>query len=331
MKNVALIGCGLIGDKRREALTGAQIIACADTDFARAKTLAEKIGQHCYATANWLDAVQSSDVDIVLVATPHVSLPEIALAAIKAGKHVLIEKPAARFADELLPLIAAAKENNVCVRVGFNHRYHRAFQQARRLIDEGAIGELMFVRARYGHGGRIGYEQEWRARPEISGGGEMIDQGMHLIDLSRWFLGEFSDIQGHAETCFWNMPVDDNSFMLLRTPNKKTAFLHASCTEWKNTFSFEIYGKKGKLEINGLGGSYGLERLSFYRMLPQMGPPETSTWEYPMADNSWQLEFAEFMTDIQQQRTPQPGLQDAYQALKIVEHIARSSGYDYYP
>ena len=98
------------------------------------------------------------------------------------------------------------------------------------------------------------------------------------------------------------MPVDDNAFMLLRTADDKTAFLHASCTEWKNMFSFEIYGRSGKIEISGLGGSYGVERLAFYRMLPEMGPPETTIWEYPMADDSWAVEFAEFVEDIRTKR-----------------------------
>ena len=101
----------------------------------------------------------------------------------------------------------------------------------------------MFIRARYGHGGRVGYDKEWRAQPELSGGGEFIDQGVHLIDLARWFLGDFNEMQGFAHTYFWNMPVDDNGFLLLKTPKKQVAFLHASCTEWKNLFSFEIYGK----------------------------------------------------------------------------------------
>jgi predicted dehydrogenase len=209
--------------------------------------------------------------------------------------------------------------------VGFNHRYHRAFRKARELVDSGALGELMFVRARYGHGGRLGYDKEWRAQPELSGGGELIDQGVHLIDLARWFLGDFSEVHGHAHTYYWDMPVDDNGFLMLKTPSKQMAFLHASCTEWKNTFSFELYGRNGKIDINGLGGSYGVERISFYKMSAAMGPPETFIWEYPMADDSWEFELAEFMDDVRQQRAPSPGIQDAHAALKIVEEVYRMS------
>jgi predicted dehydrogenase len=213
------------------------------------------------------------------------------------------------------------EQRNVLVRVGFNHRYHPALSKAKDLCESGAVGELMYARGRYGHGGRVGYETEWRADKQLSGGGELIDQGVHLIDLARWFLGDFVSIEGFATTYYWDMPVEDNGFMLLRTATGQTAFLHASCTEWKNLFSFEIVGRTGKLHIEGLGGSYGTERLAYYRMLPQMGPPETIIWEYPIGDVSWQSELAEFIDDIRLGRQPSVSLYDAQAALRVVEHI----------
>lgn len=326
--NVGIIGCGLIGHKRAHHLAGARLVACADENLEKAKHLAQN-HHDCSAYSDWKRLIEDSRVEIVVIATPHHVLAEMGLMAIRAGKHVLIEKPAARFPHELKPLMDAEQKMGVSVRVGFNHRYHRAFQQAKALVDEGALGELMFIRARYGHGGRVGYDKEWRAFPELSGGGELIDQGVHLIDLSRWFLGDFEYIDGFAHTYFWDMPVDDNGFMILKTAQKQTAFLHASCTEWKNTFSFEIYGKVGKLEIQGLGGSYGVERLTYYQMLPEMGPPPTQIWEYPMADNSWHIEFSEFLRDIQYQQKPKAGLKDAMAALAVVNKIYKDSGYDY--
>jgi predicted dehydrogenase len=278
---------------------------------------------------DWRELVWLPEVDVVVISTLHDSLAAITLAAIEAGKHILVEKPAARSASELEPVMTAAGKKGVKVHVGFNHRYHRSLRKAKEIFDSGALGELMFIRARYGHGGRIGYDKEWRAKPERSGGGELIDQGPHLIDLSRWFLGEFNDVQGFAHTYFWDMPVDDNGFMLLKTEKKQTAFLHASCTEWKNLFSMEIYGRDGKLDLSGLGGSYGLEKLTWYRMLPEMGPPETTSWEYPMGDDSWAVEIAEFYDDIRLNRVPAAGLGDAYAALKIIEKIYKESGYDH--
>jgi predicted dehydrogenase len=326
---VAIIGCGFIGQRRARALAGARLRACADLDERRARALAEGV-EDCFATTDWRAAIHRSEVGLVIVATRHDTLAAIAGEAIASGRHVLVEKPAARRRQELQPLIGAAERSGSMVRVGFNHRYHRAFRKARELVDSGAVGDLMFIRARYGHGGRIGYDREWRANPVQSGGGELIDQGTHLIDLARWFLGDFNEIEGCARTFYWDMPVDDNGFLLLTTSRKQVAFLHASCTEWKNLFSFEIYGKLGKLEVSGLGGSYGVERLSFYRMLPEMGPPETTTWEYPMSDDSWTVEFAEFLEDIRLGRAPAIGLNDAIAALSIVETIYRSSGYDHH-
>ena len=183
----------------------------------------------------------------------------------------------------------------------------------------------MFLRGRYGHGGRVGYEQEWRADPAISGGGELIDQGVHLIDLAGWFLGDFPTIEGFATTYFWKMPVDDNAFMTTRTATGQAAWLHVSCTEWKNMFSLEIYGRDGKLAIDGLGGSYGVERLTHYQMLPEMGPPETTSWEYPRGDSSWALEFAEFAEDIRLGREPAAGLRAALAALRVVAQIYERS------
>lgn len=326
--NVAIVGCGFIGQKRARALAGARLVACADKDRACAERLAGGV-QDCAALTDWREAVQRPGVEAVVIATPHHTLAEIARGAIEAGKHVLLEKPAARHVSELRPLPALAAKKGVLVRVGFNHRYHRSFQQGRRLVDAGALGPLMFLRARYGHGGRIGYDREWRAQPALSGGGELIDQGVHLIDLARWFLGDFTQIGGYAHTYYWDMPVDDNAFLLLKTAQKQVAFLHASCTEWKNTFSLELYGRDGKLHFEGLGGSYGVERLTYYKMLPEMGPPETTAWEFPMADNSWELEMAEFREDIRLKRRPAASLEDAVAALEIVDKIYRESGYDH--
>jgi len=325
---VALVGCGLIGRKRAQALGGAKLVACADMIAMRSAEIA-KLHRGCVAFTDWREMLAKTECDIVLVATLHDSLAEITAAAVAEGRHVLVEKPAGRFLSELEPIVALARTHGVHVRVGFNHRYHRALLKARELVDKGDLGELMFIRGRYGHGGRIGYDREWRADARLSGGGELIDQGPHLIDLARWFLGDFAAVQGFAHTYYWDMPVDDNAFMLLRTANQKTAMLHASWTEWKNMFSFEIYGKIGKIDINGLGGSYGVERLAFYRMPPQMGPPETTIWEYPGGDDSWAIEFSEFADDIRLNRPPAPGLDDAIAVHRVIAKIYKGSGYDY--
>jgi len=321
----AIIGCGLIGRKRLNSLRPEQLRVACDLDMGRARSLVSTAG-HGRATTDLEDAVNDEQVDAVIVATLNNSLAPIALRAIAAGKHVLIEKPAAISVAEIDDLQALAAEKSVRVRVGYNHRFHPALLQARELVDAGAVGPLMFLRGRYGHGGRIGYDREWRADPKLSGGGELIDQGVHLIDLAGWFLGAFDRAEGHLATYYWDMPVDDNAFLSLRTSKGQTAWLHVSCSEWKNLFSLEVYGRDGKLQIDGLGGSYGVERLTFYKMLPQMGPPETSVWEYPGSDNSWALEMEAFLEDIRLERLPVPGLVEARAALAVVEKLHREHG-----
>ncbi|HTQ29739.1 MAG TPA: Gfo/Idh/MocA family oxidoreductase [Opitutaceae bacterium] len=325
----ALIGCGYIGKKRAAAL--AKIPATAlhyacDLDPGRASELAQLV-PGCRAIADHAAVLRDPAVGAVIVATLNASLAPLALAAVQAGKHVLVEKPGALNAGQLRTLLAAAQKNAVRVRLGYNHRFHPALQKARELTDGGALGPLMFLRGRYGHGGRKGYDREWRADPKRSGGGELIDQGVHLIDLAGWFLGRFTTVDGHAATFFWDMPVDDNAFLSLRTAAGRTAWLHVSCTEWKNLFSLEIYGRKAKIAIDGLGGSYGQERLTFYQMKPEMGPPDTTVWEFSPSDDSWLAEMAAFIEDIRLGREPAPGLNEGIGALEIVETIYRKSGY----
>lgn len=335
---VAIVGCGLIGHKRLAGLRrgGGRLAVACDLDLARAEALAVQANDpRARATMDVEDAVRDPAVAAVIVSTLNAALAPVTAAALRAGKAVLVEKPAALSVQELDELIALSAigggESHLPVRVGYNHRFHPALRKARALVDAGALGPLMFLRGRYGHGGRVGYDREWRADPRQSGGGELIDQGVHLVDLAGWFLdgGEqpFTRIEGHAATYFWDMPVDDNAFLSLRTAAGQTAWLHVSCTEWKNLFSLEIYGRDGKLHVEGLGGSYGVERLTFYRMLPEMGPPETTAWEFPRGDDSWALETAEFFTDLRERRVPVPGLKEARAALAVVEEIYRTSGY----
>jgi len=319
--NYAIVGCGLIGKKRVTGMpAGSQLVVACDTNLSRAEELVKltKSGRTC---ADFKDAVADPKVEVVFIAMLNSMFAPIALEAVKHGKHVLIEKPAAIFTKELDELEAAAKKTGALVRVGYNHRYHPAALKAVELFRSGALGPMMFLRGRYGHGGRIGYEKEWRADAKISGGGELIDQGVHLIDLAGIFLGDFTTVEGHATTYFWQMLVDDNAFLSLRNTAGNTAWLHVSCSEWKNLFSLEIYGRDAKLHWEGLGGSYGMEKLTYYQMLPQMGPPETTIWEFPRGDESWKIEMAEFFEDIKLKRIPIPGLKEAKAALAVVEKI----------
>ncbi|HEY8041409.1 MAG TPA: Gfo/Idh/MocA family oxidoreductase [Polyangiaceae bacterium] len=316
---VGIIGCGLIGGKRADSLGGEhRLVATFDLVPERARALAGKHGAEACASAQELVAKS----DAVVVATTNDQLAPLTAVALRAGKHVVVEKPAARRASELEPLAKMAHDQGLVFKVGFNHRFHPAAQKARAILDAGGCGDVMFLRGRYGHGGRIGYDKEWRADPEKSGGGELIDQGVHLVDLARWFVGtEFPDVQGRAETYFWKMPVDDNAFLTLGTAARQVAHLQVSCTEWKNMFSLEIYARHAKLHWEGLGGSYGPERLYHYQMRPEMGPPDAVIYEYPPADRSWSLEWADFARAVATRTRACGDVQDALEALRIVDRI----------
>jgi len=317
---VGIAGCGLIGRKRADSLPPGSLNAVADISYKRAENLAKDYPGVAVYT-DWKEMLKQRDLDIVIVATTNDWLAPVTLAAVEAGKHVLVEKPAARNFRELEPVIRAAEERGVKIRVGYNLRCHPAFVKTQEILRSGILGPVLYIRGRYGHGGRPGYEKEWRANPAVAGGGELLDQGVHLIDLSRWILGDFSKAEGHIHTYFWQMPVEDNGFLYLETERGQAAWLQVSCTEWKNLFSFEIFCEKGKLQVDGIGGSYGTERLTCYRMLPQMGPPATTIWEYPFADTSWKTEFEEFIHAIATGEPVHPDLAGAYETLKVVARI----------
>jgi predicted dehydrogenase len=331
---VAIIGAGLIGKKRALAMHDASgaalfhLLWIVDQDLPRSEALASQFPPS-RATSALDDVLKDPAVQAVFIATRHDTLAELTERALRAGKHVLVEKPAARSAAELRPVVHLAQElalrTGQVVRVGYNHRFHPAMGQAAELVHSGALGPMMFLRGRYGHGGRLGYEKEWRADPELSGGGELIDQGVHLIDLARWYLGDFTKVHGTVKTLFWKMKVDDNAFFELETAAGQIAWLHASCTEWKNLFSLELYGRDAKILIEGLGGSYGAEKLTFYRMKPEMGPPEIEVYEYPSGDSSWRAEMSAFHQDILLKRIPSPSLVDAWAVLSVVDSIYKEN------
>ena len=259
---VGIIGCGLIGEKRAGVLS--QFPECHlkmvyDIDSERGKRLSEKFGGSVAESCE--EVLWSKDVDVVIVSTINKSLVPISVKALQRGKHVLCEKPPGRNLEETKHLCDVAAQSKSKLKVGFNHRHHPAISKAKELIDPGKMGPLYYLRCFYGHGGRPGYDKEWRAAKELSGGGELLDQGIHVADLFRWFLGELEEVYGNTPTYFWNMDVEDNAFALFRTGKNQIALLHTSWTQWKNRFTFEIFGEAGYLIVEGLGGSYGKETL----------------------------------------------------------------------
>jgi predicted dehydrogenase len=236
----------------------------------------------------------------------------------ESGKHVLCEKPLARTVEEAEAMVKAAQTSGVKLKCGFNHRCHPAIQKAKELLDQGKIGEPSFVRCRYGIGGRPGYEKEWRANPEIVGGGQMMEQGIHAVDLSRWFLGEFKEVAAFMANYFWRIdPLEDNAFVLLRTETGKAASIHSSLTQWKNLFSFEVSGTDGYIVTEGLGASYGNERLVFGRR-EYFKPFAEELVEFRGEDRSWLEEWKEFVACIEEDREPSGNGFDGLQAMRLV-------------
>lgn len=316
---IAIIGAGLIGRKRALALPkGITIKTICNRGEAKGRAFAKEF--NCEYIKDWKKTVDDKEIKAVIIATDHQSLSPIAIRAISNGKHVLIEKPGARNLKELKMIYKAHKKHKVVVVFGYNHRYHPAIQKAKQLVDSRKYGQVLFIRARYGHGGRLGYEKEWRFKKSISGGGELMDQGSHLIDLTNFFAGKMDKVKGVTKRFFWRAKVEDTALFILSNKNQ-VAYLSASWVEWKNIFSFEIMLKTAKLQIDGLGGSYGQEILTLYEMKPQMGPPDVKKFIFPQEDKSWTIENKLFFDRIKKRDYNDQSLKDALYVLETVNKL----------
>ncbi len=324
--NVGIIGAGLIGGKRAAALTAFpadHIVVVCDTDAQRADNLAATA--RCEAVTDWRDVVSRADVDIVVNAAINSVLEPITVEAFAQGKHVLCEKPLGRSAMEAQRMVEAAAKADRILKTGFNHRFHPAILEALARCSDGSIGDILTIRARYGHGSRPGMEKEWRSSKELCGGGELLDQGVHVIDLIRAFGGEIAEVYSRVETKFWNIEVEDNAFAILRLDSGATCQFHVSWTNWRNVFSFEVSGTAGYIAINGLGGSYGPETLEIGHRRPEGGRPDIETITYDPEDTSWGMEWMEFRDAIDNKRQPGGSGLDGLMANRVVEALYESS------
>lgn len=318
--NAAIVGAGLIGRKRALALPkGIKLRFICDVDKARGEKFAEDF--HCNYEYDWKKVVADPQIQALIICTTNNWLSPITLSAVGNGKHVLAEKPGGISLAELKKVIAAHKKKPGVVMFGYNHRYHPGILKAKELIESNKFGSILFIRGRYGHGGRLGYEKEWRFQKNISGGGELMDQGSHLIDLVNYFCGRMDTVLGFTEKLFWRSDLEDSAFFVLKNKKGQIAHLSASCVEWKNIFSFEIMLKTGKIQIDGLGRSYGREKLTLYKMKPEMGPPDFEEFVFPEEDLSWSKENAVFFDKIKRRDFSDTSLQEALYVLKIIDKI----------
>jgi predicted dehydrogenase len=319
---VAVIGAGLQARRRIPAIV-------ADPDYEltlivgrttkNAAALRALYGGE--ASTDWRAAIADPRVSAVLCLTYPDTHAEISIAALEAGKHVLCEKPLARTVQEAEAMVAASRASGRILKCGFNHRFHPSMTEARRLFLDEAIGGAVFGRARYGIAGRVNHQEEWRANPDVVAGGQLMELGIHAIDLYRWFLGDISEVAGMTATRYWPIePLEDNAFALLRTRSGAICSVHSSITQWTNLFEFELSGTTGALAIQGLGGSYGVERL-LTSEYDATGPFSHRTIEYRGSDVSWHREWDNFTAAIAGREELIGDGVDGLQAMRIVRAV----------
>jgi predicted dehydrogenase len=282
------------------------------------------------------DELLTQDIDAIFICTFNNVLAEYTTKALKAGKHVFCEKPPARTSQELLAVIEVEKSSKLILKYGFNHRYHYSVMEAKKIIDSGSMGKLLWLRGVYGKAGSIDYDKNWRNYREYSGGGILIDQGIHMLDLMRYFSNQnFKQINSFVTTSYWNIEAEDNAFAIMQSDEKITAMLHSSATQWKHKFLLEMCFEEGYINLDGiLSGtrSYAPEKLiigrrEFEDITFAMGKPkETTVWFEN--DDSWKLEIDEFVNAILGKSTIQNGTsEDAFETLRLVERIYENSGF----
>ena len=301
----AIIGPGLQCRRRAPVIAAdpdVELALIAGTSAEGAQSIADECGAK--ASGNWLDILEDDSINVVLVCTPPHVHEDVTVACLDAGKHVLCEKPLCRTLDEADRMVEAASRSGKILKCGFNHRHHPAIWEAKQRLDRGELGDVMFSRCRYGIIGRPDYVDEWRADPSQAAGGHFIEQGTHAIDLFRWFLGDLVEVSCMSSTHYFkDQGMDDGGMAMFRAANGATASLHTTLTQWKNLFSFEVFGTEGYAQIEGLGGGYGTEKLIVGRK-DFSAPFQDQVTHYRGGDKSWKSEWTEFMSAIREGRAP---------------------------
>ena len=326
---IGIIGFGRIG-KRRATLVNAhpklELTAIADPNAPES----EGLNASCAWYRDPAELLQEN-VDAVFVCTPNAATTDLVVSALQAGKHVFAEKPAGRSVADIERLREVeARYPDLRVKFGFNHREHDSVHMSRSLIASGELGRLMWMRGIYGKGGGPGYEGDWRADPEIAGGGILLDQGIHMLDLLRLFAGDFSEVKSFVGQTFWRTPgLEDNAFALLRGVDGCVAMLHSSATHWNHTFRLEVYLTDGYLVLDGFltgSRSYGRETLVIGRRDwtdsdAAQGRPREERYYFD-DDRSWEREVNEFVRCIS---TGAPVINgsslDAQRAMELVTRV----------
>ena len=330
MIRIGIAGFGKIGQLRAEILSKREdVIITSVYDVVYPENLNAEITFY-----RSYDELLKSGIDVVFICAYNTVLAEYTAKALDHGLHVFCEKPPAMKTEELDVVFESLKNSQKVLKYGFNHRYHYSVLEAKKIIDSGTMGKLLWMRGVYGKAGSIDYDENWRNFKKYSGGGILIDQGIHMLDLMRFFSSEkFSNIKAFTSTSFWDVNVEDNAFIIMQSENNVTASLHSSATQWRHKFLLELCFEEGYLNLDGiLSGtrSYAPESLvigmrEFEDITFAMGKPKETVISFEN-DHSWNLEVDEFMNAINGESEIMQGtLTDAFETLSLVQKIYEQS------
>ncbi len=324
-----IVGYGYMGTIRRRIIDEShrlRLVGICDSDpNVRAQIKDAKVFES-------VEQLLKEDLDVVFVCTANRYSPEICIESLKRGIHVFCEKPPGRTKQDIVN-IQRFEQKNVTLMFGFNHRFHPGVMKAKVLMDSGKFGKILCVRGVYGKSGGNQFPDSWRNKRELSGGGILLDQGVHMIDLFVYFCGDFSDVKSFIDNSFWSFEVEDNAFVILKNSNGQMASLHSSATLWKHTFRLDLILEEGYMVIDGLlskSGSYGREKLiigkrQFEDETNAIGNPSEEIIYFDR-DLSWNLEVDEFVRCIDTGDNVKSGSsRDALKAMDIIEKAYRDS------
>jgi len=322
-----IIGFGKIGQLRKriiEELSIGEVVAISDPHID-----SSNLNKNIFLTSDY-DELLKQDIDCVIIATPNNITSTAAISALKSGKHIFCEKPPGRNLKEVLSIKKAYDNTDgIKLKFGFNHRCHYSVMEAKRIMNSRQMGKLMWARGFYGKSGGISFEEEWRSSSNIAGGGILLDQGIHMIDLLNYFMGDFNSIKSYVDKIYWDIPLEDNAFALLKNDKKQYAILHSSSTQWKHLFRLELFFTDGYMILSGLltgSRSYGKETLliakrQFENELELVGNPMEEEIYFD-EDRSWYYEMEDFYKCIIKNLEVKEGsIENAIEAMKVVENI----------